>query len=426
MVSRVNKIAEEYGIEIEKDCTTKESYNQLFDKLSKINKVVVLIDEYDSPLSNNINNPDIESIRTVIREFFLVVKGSSEQIRFCFITGVTKFSKMSIFSAMNNLTEISMYEEYATMFGYTQQELEDNFSEYIEKGMKTRGETREEYLALIKKWYNGYRFSPKGETVYNPVSIGSFFKEGGEVFRNYWINTGGSLFLTEIAKKVKFDISTDTEIEVFEDTLQAVDIIQMAKTEINKENFLSLLYQSGYLTIKGARLLGESYLYTLDYPDQEVRNGLTKILLPLYLGRVAGDYSGLRVLSYFYDGNVDKALTSIKAIYASIPYNELVFNAENAWHASFLSMLRLMGANIIGEVTTNIGRIDAVLTTPNDIYIIEFKFDQSAEKAIEQIKENKYYEPYLDSNKKIHLLGINFSTQDKNIVQWKCEELLLK
>jgi hypothetical protein len=330
---------------------------------------------------------------------------------------------MSIFSAMNNLTEISLDEEYATMFGFTQQELEDNFAEYIEKGMQARGETKETYLALIKKWYNGYRFSPKGETVYNPVSVGSFFREGGEAFRNYWINTGGSLLLTQIAKKVHFDISTDTEITVAQDTLQAVDIIQMTKTEVNKDNFLSLLYQSGYLTIKKARLLGESYLYTLGYPDEEVRNGLTKILLPLYLGRAAGDYSGIRVLSMFYDGQVDKAMASIKAVFASIPYNEIVFNAENAWHASFLSMLRLMGANIIGEVTTNIGRIDAVLTTSDDIYIIEFKFNQSADKAIEQIRGNKYYESYLDSNKKIHLLGINFSTQDKNIVDWKCEDL---
>ncbi len=129
------------------------------------------------------------------------------------------------------------------------------------------------------------------------------------------------------------------------------------------------------------------------------------------------------MLSYFYDEQVDKALTSIKAIFVSIPYQELVFNAENVWHASFLSMLRLMGADIIGEVSSNIGRIDAVLTTPEDIYIIELKFDLTADKAIEQIRENKYYEPYLGSNKKIHLLGIDSSTQEKNILEWK-EELL--
>ena len=416
------KIAEQYNLEIPKDYEYNEILGKLIEQLAAKDKVVILIDEYDNPLSGNVNNPNIEEIRAVLRGFYSVLKAASDNIRFCFITGITKFSKMSIFSAMNNLTEISLDEEYATMFGYTQQELEDNFAEYIEKGMKTRGETKETYLALIKKWYNGYRFSPKGETVYNPVSIGSFFREGGEAFRNYWINTGGSLLLTEIAKRVHFDISTDTEITVPQDTLQAVDIIQMTKTEVNKDNFLSLLYQSGYLTIKNARLLGESYLYTLGYPDEEVRKGLTKILLPLYLGRAAGDYSGIRVLSMFYDGLIDKAINTIKAVFASIPYNEIVFNAENAWHASFLSMLHLMGANIIGEVTTNIGRIDAVLTTSDDIYIIEFKFNQSADKAIEQIKENKYYEPYLDSNKKIHLLGINFSTQDKNIVDWKCED----
>ena len=417
------EIAEQYNVNIPKDYEYNEVLGKLIQELSQREKVVVLIDEYDNPLSSNINDPNIEDIREVLRGFYSVLKAASANIRFCFITGVTKFSKMSIFSAMNNLTEISMNEDYATMFGYTQQELEDNFSEYIEKGMKTRGETRERYLALIKKWYDGYRFSAEGESVYNPVSIGSFFNEGGKIFNNYWINTGGSLLITEIAKRVKFDISTDTEITVPQNTLQAVDIIQMARTEINKENFLSLLYQSGYLTIKSAELLGETYLYTLGYPDAEVEKGLTEILLPLYLGRASGDYSGLRVLSMFYKGQVDKALTSIKAIFASIPYHELVFNAENVWHASFLSMLRLMGADIIGEVSSNIGRIDAVLTTPNDIYIIEFKFDLSADKAIEQIRENKYYEPYLDSNKKIHLLGINFSTQEKNIVEWRVYDL---
>ena len=250
-------------------------------------KVVVLIDEYDNPLSSNINSKDLEGIREVLRGFYSVLEASSANIRFCFITGVTKFSKMSIFSAMNNLTDISIENNYATMLGYTQQEVEENFFEYIERALKNRGESKGEYLDAIKHWYNGYCFSLSAETVYNPVSIGFFFNEGGEVFNNYWINTGGSLLLTEIAKKVKFDISTDVETEVNAQTIMSIDIIQMAQTEVSRDNFLSLLFQSGYLTIKGAEKIGRTYLYTLGYPNEEVKEGLTKILLPLYLGKVA-------------------------------------------------------------------------------------------------------------------------------------------
>ena len=417
-------IASKYNVKIQDDFEYNQVLNSLIEELSKNGKVVVLIDEYDSLLNNNINNENIEDIRSVLRGFYSVLKASSANIRFCFITGVTKFSKMSIFSSMNNLVDMSMSDEYSTMLGYTQKELEENFSEYIEKAVKDNKKNREEYLAQIKRWYDGYKFSAEGESVYNPVSIGLFFSEGGKVFNNYWINTGGMTYLlTEIAKRVKFDISLDTSIPVSTDILQSTDIIQLTRTEISKSSFLSLLYQSGYLTIKSAELIGEAYVYTLGYPNKEVEKGLNSILLPVYLGSNNYKDMPIMILSLFYKGKVDEALESFKRIYSSIPYNEIVFNKENAWHASFISMMRLMGADIVGEAETNIGRIDCVLTCPSDIYIIEFKFNQSAEKAIEQIKEKKYYESYLDTNKKIHLLGINFSTDEKNILEWK-EEVL--
>ena len=417
-------IAGVYGVILPDFYDYDEAFKFLIIELAKREKVVVLIDEYDSLLNSNINNENIEGIREVLRGFYSVLKASSANIRFCFITGVTKFSKMSIFSSMNNLVDMSMSDEYSTMLGYTQKELEENFSEYIEKAVKDNKKNREEYLAQIKRWYDGYKFSANGESVYNPVSIGLFFSEGGKVFNNYWINTGGMTYLlTEIAKKVKFDISLDTSIPVSTDILQSTDIIQLTRTEISKSSFLSLLYQSGYLTIKSAELIGEAYVYTLGYPNKEVEKGLNSILLPVYLGSNNYKDMPIMILSLFYKGKVDEALESFKRIYSSIPYNEIVFNKENAWHASFISMMRLMGADIVGEAETNIGRIDCVLTCPSDIYIIEFKFNQSAEKAIEQIKEKKYYESYLDTNKKIHLLGINFSTDEKNILEWK-EEVL--
>ena len=418
------QIAKEYKIKLNKKKSYSFNLDLLITELAKKEKVVVLIDEYDSLLNNNINNENIEGIREVLRGFYSVIKADSTSIRFCFITGVTKFSKMSIFSSMNNLVDISMSDEYSTMLGYTQKELEENFSEYIEKAIKDNKKNREEYLAQIKRWYDGYKFSANGESVYNPVSVGLFFSDGGGVFRNYWINTGGMTYLlTEIAKRVKFDISLDTESEIPEDILESTDIIQMTRTEVNKSNFLVLLYQSGYLTIRKAELIGGSYVYTLGYPNREVEKGLNSILLPVYLGSNNYISMPITLLSLFYKGKVDEALKTLKATYASIPYHEEVLRGENTVHAVFLAVMRIMGADIIGEKETNIGRVDAVLTCPGDIYIIEFKFNQSAEKAIEQIKEKKYYESYLDTNKKIHLLGINFSTEEKNIVEWKDEVL---
>ena len=415
-------IASKYNVKIQDDFEYNQVLNSLIEELSKNGKVVVLIDEYDSLLNNNINNENIEDIRSVLRGFYSVLKASSANIRFCFITGVTKFSKMSIFSSMNNLVDMSMSDEYSTMLGYTQEELEENFSEYIEKAVKDNKKNREEYLAQIKRWYDGYKFSANGESVYNPVSVGLFFSNGGIEFSNYWISTGGMTYLlTEIAKRVKFDASLSNCVKISKDRLCSTDIVQMLRTNISKENFLSLLYQTGYLTIKEATLVSGSYLLTLGYPNEEVENGLNEILLPAYVGSAANSFDNLVIKSYFDNGDVESAMATLSSIFASIPYYELVFDRESAWHSGFVCMMNIVGADIIPESATNKGRIDSVLKCPGDIYIIEFKFNQSAEKAIEQIKEKKYYESYLDTNKKIHLLGINFSTEEKNILEWKDE-----
>lgn len=421
--NKLDDIAFEYGIDLPPS-SYYTKLDRLISALARKAPVVILVDEYDKMLSNSIYSEEMENVRDVERTFFEVIKAKSSSLRFVLITGITKFSKVSIFSSMNNLTDISLTEKYATMFGYTQKELEDNFVEYIKEGMEGTEYSKKEYLARIKRWYNGYLFSPESETVYNPVSVGTFFSRGGKGFDNYWINTGGMTYLlTETAKRVRFDISLDTEITVSSDILQATDIVQMARTEVSKRNFLSLLYQSGYLTIKQAKIVGDSYLFTLGYPNEEVRRGLNEILLPVYLGTAAREYDGRSLLDYFYERKVNEAMITLKATFASVPYHELVFNKENVWHASFLSMMRIMGADIIGEAVTNIGRIDCVITCPDDIYIVEFKFNQSAADAILQIREKKYPEPYIDKGKRIHLLGINFSTEEKNIVEWKEEEL---
>ena len=417
------EIADQYGVAIPDRYKYNKVLRVLITELAKREKVVVLVDEYDSILTNSLNE-NLEKVREAVRGFYSVLKSQSENIRMCFITGVTKFSKVSIFSAMNNLTDISLDSKFATMLGYTQKELEDNFADYIEKGIVTRQTTRDRYLAEVKIWYDGYSFAPKAETVYNPVSVGSFFSENSAEFKPYWIDTGGMPFvLTEIAKRVKFDMSVDKELEVSSSTLNGTDFVQMVKTNVSKDNFLSLLYQTGYLTIKGTEPVGESCLITLGYPNEEVKKGLNEILLPLYLGNCANNFKGEKILKFFSNGSVGDAMALLSSIYASIPYHELVFKAENACHASFVAMMNLMGADIAAEEPTNIGRIDAVLTCQKYIYIIEFKFNQSADVAIAQIKKNRYWEKYQHEGKEIHLVGINFSTDKNNIVEWK-DELL--
>ncbi len=418
------RIARQYDISIDAGYAYDDVLKTLIEELYKKEEVVILIDEYDSPLSNNINSDKIEEIRNVIKGFYSVIKSHDVYLRFCFITGVTKFSKVSIFSAMNNLMDISVMDDYSSLFGYTQEELEKYFAEYIEDGAKKNGVTREEYLGKLKYWYDGYRFTVKGEAVYNPVSIGSFFCMGGMNFMNYWIQTGGmTMLLAEVAKRVKFDVSVTEETRISMEKLHTVDIIQMAQTEVSRYNFLSLLYQTGYLTIKEAVPVMGSYLITLGYPNEEVEKGLNEILLPAYLGSASRSFDSLVLLDYFDMGNVCEAMKTLISIFAAIPYYELVFDRESAWHAGFVCMMNILEADIIAEAPTNKGRIDCVLKCPGLIYIIEFKFDQSADKAIEQIKEKKYYEPYLKDRKPLHLLGINFSTEEKNIVEWKEETL---
>ena len=417
------EIANEYGVELKENKSYSSNLDSLITRLAKKEKAVILIDEYDSLLSNNINNNKLEKIRDVLRGFYSVIKASSKNIRFCLITGVTKFSKVSIFSSMNNLVDISQSEDYATMLGYTQSEMEDSFSEYIDYALSQNGQSREEYLKDIKHWYNGYRFAPNAETVYNPVSIGLFFNNKGIEFYSYWMDTGGSSLLSEVAKRVSFNVTLDLDEEIANETLQGVDIIQMAKTEVNKDNFLSLLYQSGYLTIKSGRLVGGKYLFRLGYPNAEVEQGFCQMLVPVYLGKPAESYKGTKLLGMFYDGKVAGAMTFITSIFSSIPYHEINMDKERLWHAGFLCILKTLGAAIESEVATNIGRIDAVLTCPEHIYVIEFKYNKSAAEAISQIKDKKYYERYLNEGKKIHLLGINFSLDDQNVIEWK-EEVL--
>lgn len=419
-------IASCYNIEIPSNFEYNEALRVLVEELSKREKVVILIDEYDKILSDNIYNPEIEEIRNVLSGFYSVIKTKNDRIAFCFITGVTKYSKVSIFSSMNNLRDISMSDEYATMFGYTQKELEDNFEEYIEQGIKATGNNRETYLNELKYMYDGYRFAPGAETVYNPVSVGSFFDEGGKDFNSYWIDTGGTKLLMDIAKKVRFNIAEDLDKPASKSKIASFDIIEMTTGNLTSLKYKALLLQSGYLTIKDTEKKGND-LY-LGFPNKEVQEALSLRFLEVYGGEEVGDnFNSDDLINQFSTGNTKGIIDNLFSVYVAIPYREGQKQIEADYQGMFYAMMIVIHAEVYLEVLTNKGRIDAVVKTPEHVYVIEFKKDESAKKALEQIKDKGYYEQYKawsnNATRKVHLLGINFSTKERNITNWK-EEIL--
>ncbi len=423
---KIIREGENFGITLDSTLDYDENFDILIEKLSKREKVVVLIDEYDKLLSSNIYNPEVESIRNVLKGFFEVIKASYSSLRFVFITGVTKYAKLSVFSSMNNLRDYTMSHNLSTAFGYTEEELERYFCDYIEKGTKITGEGRKTYLDKLKYMYDGYRFAPGAETVYNPVSIGSFFGDGGDEFNSYWIDTGGTKILTDIAKKVKFNIAEDLKKPVSKSKISSFDIIEMTTGRITSLKYKSLLLQSGYLTILNTEKK-EKELY-LGFPNEEVRQSFSMKLLEVYGGEEAEDnFDGDNLFNQFSQGNTEGVIDNLYSVYASIPYREEQKIIEADYQGMFYAMMIVAHADVNLEEITNKGRIDAVVKTPGHVYVIEFKRDESADKALEQIKNKGYWEKYKawsnNSSRRIHLLGINFSTEERNITEWKEETL---
>jgi len=422
--STVIEIALEYGMNLEKTDGYDINLSLLIEKASKDAPVVILIDEYDKILSSNIFNVEIEGMRDVIRGFFEIIKASYRNVRFVFITGVTRYAKVSAFSSMNNLEDISMDERYTNMFGYTQGELESNFAEYIDEGSKATGLDKAAYLSRLKNQYDGYRFVPEADPVYNPVSIGMFFLKGGKTFDNYWAETGNTKLIMDIAKKVQFDISRDVGEPISKSSISSFDIVQMASKDVSDSKYKALLFQSGYLTISSSS--DDSQVLTLDFPNAEVRESFASSLLDVYAGDAAKDeFIPSLLFNAFATGNTEKAIDHLKSIYASIPYSISSDSNEHTWHYAFHCMLKAIGADLSSEVVSNKGRADCVLRAVDNIYLIELKRNSSAKVALGQIKKNGYADQFKTTSSKcsIHLLGINFDSKERNINDW-VEEVL--
>ena len=420
---KIGAIASSYGKAIVSGLKSAEQFSDLITALSEKEQVVILVDEYDKVLSDNIFNPEADKLREVLGNFYQVIKTKEASIRFAFVTGVTKYAKLSVFSKMNNLTDLTMDKDYATMLGYTQEEFESNFAGYIEQGIKDSGLPREAYLGKIRAMYNGLRFTPEAETVYNPVSIGKFFTTGhGVEFKGYWSETGGTQLLMDIARKVNFNIVQDISTPMRETSLDVFDLQSLASENVSKSDLMALLLQTGYLTIES---MGQNEFeeneYHLRFPNKEVEDSFSSRLLMAYAGNDAMPFLGY-LLAAIRKGETENVVEYLTSVLAGIPYPTKPgeYDFQGILSVVFFLCEPRLG---ISEMHTSKGRIDMVLRTEKHLYVIEFKVDESAEKAMEQIKENEYHERFLAEKGKvrIHLLGIALSSEKRNITGWKEE-----
>ncbi len=411
-LAEIKTLYQKHNLEIESD-DYKKSFKELIEKLGKKDKVVILIDEYDKPIVEFIENAEIRNImKDIIKDFYLVIKESDRYIKFAFLTGVSKFAKVSVFSGLNNLRDITLEDQFSTMLGYTESELFSYFDEHIKSTANKLKITEKELKANLKTWYNGYSWDGIN-FVYNPYSILSAFTV--QKINNYWFSSGTPTFLIKLMKEKKSQISEIENVEVSEYIFDAFDI-----ENINVE---SLLFQTGYLTIKKVEENKRTglHLYTLGTPNFEVRESLFNYILAGFteqnVAMIQPNY--LKMLDYLESEDIDRFMQIIKTMFAKIPYN-LYLDKEAYFHSIFYLILSLMNIKMRTEELTSIGRIDGVLEFEKLIYIIEFKYGKKStdlkkllNKSIIQIKEMQYYQKFLDTNKKIILLGVAFA--DKKI-----------
>ena len=381
-------------------------------------QAVILVDEYDKPLlqTMGVNETLNEHYRNMLKAFYSVIKTCDQYIRFAFLTGVTKFSKISIFSDLNNLEDISLRNDYAGICGITEQELEQNFEPEIEALSIAEGLTRSKMLAALKKLYDGYRFAKAGVNVYNPFSLLSAFK--AKDFGSYWFSTGTPTFLVNYLKEAHYFIpDLDGNVELNEAGLETYRAVT--------ENALPILFQSGYLTIIGYSK--EARLYQLGFPNDEVRYGFLENLLPAYSGLPLGD-TGKSVWQFIQDireGKVDSFMERMRSIIAGIPYDN--FTEENMklreqnYQTAVYLVFALMGQFVQTEVHCGTGRADCVVHTADTIYIFEFKLSSNgtAKEALNQIKEQSYSAQYKMDGKKIVLIGAGLDEKKRTIKDWQ-------
>ena len=375
-------------------------------------KAVVIIDEYDAPLLDVVHEEDnLQQLRRIMQNFYSPLKMLDPYLEFTFITGITKFSQLSIFSELNNLDNISMLDQYSAICGISLTELTTVMRPDVEGLGRALGLGYEECLAQLRQYYDGYHFSEHSEDVFNPFSL--IRALNGQKIDSFWFGSGTPTYLIKSLQKYHVNVTDIEQKRV------SVDDFDVSPEQMVSP--LPLLYQSGYLTIKKYSPLTKSY--TLGYPNQEVRIGMLKSLAPNYLSPVSVDNNGLVIefVQMLYDGDIEGALVRLKAYLASIS-NRLSNKNERDFQTVFYLIFNLMGALIRVEEDSAVGRADAVLHLPESVFVFELKYDGSAEDALRQIDEKGYLVPYTADGKRLYKIGVNYDSQQRTLGDWIIKE----
>ena len=370
-------------------------------------RVVVLVDEYDKPLLQSIGNKALqEEFRNTLKPFYGVLKSLDGCIRFALLTGVTKFGKVSVFSDLNNLDDISMNNQYATLCGITEKEIHTNIEEGIRSLASAQNLSYEETCVKLKEMYDGYHFTSDSEGIYNPFSLFNALKN--KTFGNYWFETGTPTYLVELLKRNRYNLKDMTE------TVSSVDVLNSIYGD---DEPIPVIYQSGYLTIKGYNPRFKTY--RLGFPNKEVEEGFMNFLIPYYtpIKKEKTAFSIENFVEEIERGDIDSFFRRLQSFFADTPY-ELVRDRELHYQNVLFIVFKLIGLYVKSEYHTSQGRIDLALQTDKYIYVMEFKLEGSAEEALRQIEEKQYALPFASDKRQVFQICINFSSQTRNIEKW--------
>lgn len=406
----LEKWEHKYGTE-RNDRNPEERFAYLIERAYKLTgkQVVVLIDEYDKPLLQAIlDKPLLEEYRRILKSFYGVLKSADRYLRFVFLTGVTKFAQVSVFSDLNQLQDISTWPDYTSLCGITKEELVRTFTPEIERLGAFNGMDFETTLEKMTRLYDGYHFYPYCEGVFNPFSVLSACK--AKVLDNFWFQTGTPTYLVNLLQESDYDLRL---------LIDGVEVTASAFSEYRAEarNPLPMIYQSGYLTIKDYDK--EVLLYTLSFPNDEVRYAFLNFLVPFYT-KVTDDETGFHIAQFMHElraGDVDSFMERLQVFFAGIPY-DLNAGTERHYQAIFYVVFTLLGQFVETEVRSARGRADAVVKTKDAVYVFEFKLNGSAEEALRQIDEKGYLIPYTLDGKRLVKVGVNFSKETRNVERY--------
>jgi hypothetical protein len=373
--------------------------------------VVILVDEYDKPVLQAIEDDKLQdTFRSILKGFYGALKSMDALIKFAFLTGVTKFNKVSVFSDLNNLEDISLDKLYASICGITDEEIDTVLAPYVQRLAEATGRSYDDVRKELQIQYDGYHFVYNSVAVYNPFSLLNTFKKNE--FNNYWFETGTPSYLVYLLKKHNYNLEFMSTVECDADVLNSVDS--------QSTNPVPVIYQSGYLTIKDYD--PEFGLYTLGFPNREVEDGFLKYLLPNYasIDKTQTAFFITNFVKEIRAGKVDDFLKRLSSLFADTPY-ELVKDLENHYQNVLFIVSKLMGFYVKAEYHTSEGRIDLVLQTNDYTYVMEFKLDGTAEEALAQINDKSYALPFAADDRKLIKVGVNFSSQTRNIDRWLIE-----